>query len=44
MTRSSAILRAIGVSVKQYTEKYEKAFIEDTTTLNIETPSSGAGD
>ena len=27
-----------GVSVKQYTEKYEKAFLEDTVTLNIETP------
>jgi cysteinyl-tRNA synthetase len=27
-----------GVSVKQYTEKYEKAFLEDITTLNIETP------
>ena len=26
------------VSVKQYTEKYEKAFIEDISTLNIETP------
>ena len=28
-----------GVSVKQYTEKYEKAFLEDTVTLNIETPT-----
>ncbi len=27
-----------GVSVKQYTEKYEKAFLEDIATLNIETP------
>jgi cysteinyl-tRNA synthetase len=27
-----------GVSVKQYTEKYEKAFLEDTETLNIERP------
>jgi cysteinyl-tRNA synthetase len=27
-----------GVSVKDYTQKYEKAFLEDTTTLNIETP------
>ena len=26
-----------GVSVKDYTQKYEKAFLEDTTTLNIET-------
>src|SRR5271154_6688654 len=27
-----------GVSVKQYTAKYEKAFLEDTSTLNIEEP------
>jgi cysteinyl-tRNA synthetase len=27
-----------GVSVKQYTAKYEKAFLEDTAALNIETP------
>src|SRR5436853_893309 len=27
-----------GVSVKQYTEKYEKAFLEDAETLNIERP------
>jgi cysteinyl-tRNA synthetase len=27
-----------GVSVKQYTAKYEKAFLEDTETLNIERP------
>ena len=27
-----------GVSVKQYTEKYEKAFLEDAAALNIETP------
>src|SRR5690349_22388689 len=27
-----------GVSVKQYTAKYEKAFLEDSSTLNIETP------
>jgi cysteinyl-tRNA synthetase len=27
-----------GVSVKQYTEKYEKAFLEDAATLNIEQP------
>ena len=27
-----------GVSVKQYTAKYEKAFLEDTTILNIEKP------
>src|SRR5215813_10883499 len=27
-----------GVSVKQYTEKYEKAFLEDISTLNVETP------
>ena len=27
-----------GVSVKQYTEKYEKAFLEDAVTLNIQTP------
>jgi cysteinyl-tRNA synthetase len=27
-----------GVSVKQYTEKYEKAFLEDSATLNIEEP------
>ncbi len=26
------------VSVKQYTEKYEKAFLEDAATLNIEEP------
>jgi cysteinyl-tRNA synthetase len=28
-----------GVSVKQYTSKYEKAFLEDTATLNIEQPT-----
>jgi cysteinyl-tRNA synthetase len=28
-----------GVSVKQYTAKYEKAFLEDTATLNIEQPT-----
>jgi cysteinyl-tRNA synthetase len=27
-----------GVSVRQYTEKYEKAFLEDSATLNIEQP------
>src|SRR5436190_6718825 len=27
-----------GVSVKQYTAKYEKAFLEDSVTLNIEHP------
>jgi len=27
-----------GVSVKQYTAKYEKAFLEDATALNIEQP------
>jgi cysteinyl-tRNA synthetase len=27
-----------GVSVKQYTEKYEKAFLEDAATLQIEQP------
>src|SRR5246127_2494584 len=27
-----------GLSVKQYTEKYEKAFLEDSVTLNIEQP------
>src|SRR5919205_1134620 len=27
-----------GVSVKQYTEKYERAFLEDAAALNIETP------
>ena len=27
-----------GVSVKQYTAKYEKAFLEDTAALNIEQP------
>jgi cysteinyl-tRNA synthetase len=27
-----------GVSVKQYTAKYEKAFLEDSATLNIEEP------
>jgi cysteinyl-tRNA synthetase len=27
-----------GVTVKQYTEKYEKAFLEDAAALNIETP------
>ncbi len=27
-----------GVSVKEYTAKYEKAFLEDISTLNIETP------
>ena len=27
-----------GVSVKQYTARYEKAFLEDSATLNIETP------
>jgi cysteinyl-tRNA synthetase len=27
-----------GVSVNQYTAKYEKAFLEDSTTLNIEHP------
>jgi cysteinyl-tRNA synthetase len=27
-----------GVSVKQYTEKYEKAFLEDSAFLNIELP------
>jgi cysteinyl-tRNA synthetase len=27
-----------GVSVRQYTEKYEKAFLEDAATLNIEEP------
>jgi cysteinyl-tRNA synthetase len=27
-----------GVSVQQYTAKYEKAFLEDTSTLNIEQP------
>src|ERR1700690_3102760 len=28
-----------GVSVKQYAAKYEKAFLEDTATLNIEQPT-----
>jgi cysteinyl-tRNA synthetase len=28
-----------GVSVKQYTAKYEKAFLEDSATLNIEQPT-----
>ncbi len=28
-----------GVSVKQYTAKYEKAFLEDISTLNIEQPT-----
>jgi cysteinyl-tRNA synthetase len=28
-----------GVSVKQYTAKYEKAFLEDSATLNIEHPT-----
>jgi cysteinyl-tRNA synthetase len=28
-----------GVSVKQYTAKYEKAFLEDASTLNIEVPT-----
>ena len=28
-----------GVSVKQYTAKYEKAFLEDMATLNIEQPA-----
>jgi cysteinyl-tRNA synthetase len=28
-----------GVSVKQYTSKYEKAFLEDTSTLNVEQPT-----
>jgi cysteinyl-tRNA synthetase len=28
-----------GVSVKQYTAKYEKAFLEDASTLNIEQPT-----
>jgi len=28
-----------GVSVKQYTAKYEKAFLEDASTLNIEQPA-----
>src|SRR5712691_3947488 len=27
-----------GVTVKQYTEKYEKAFLEDAAALNIEIP------
>src|SRR4029077_6801248 len=27
-----------GVSVKEYTVKYEKAFLEDSATLNIEQP------
>ncbi len=27
-----------GLSVKQYTAKYEKAFLEDSATLNIEQP------
>src|SRR6266705_3571037 len=27
-----------GVSVKDYTAKYEKAFLEDSSTLNIEPP------
>src|SRR5215470_7142597 len=27
-----------GVSVKQYTAKYEKAFLEDISTLNVEAP------
>src|SRR5437016_10463440 len=27
-----------GVSVRQYTAKYERAFLEDTETLNIERP------
>src|SRR6059058_1647789 len=27
-----------GVSVKEYTAKYEKAFLEDVSTLNIEQP------
>src|SRR5439155_19143402 len=31
-----------GVSVKQYTAKYEKAFLEDSATLNIEHPFSPA--
>src|SRR6202142_1473668 len=30
-----------GVSVKQYTAKYEKAFLENTATLNIEQPTLG---
>jgi cysteinyl-tRNA synthetase len=29
---------AAGVGVKQYTGKYEKAFLEDSSTLNIEQP------
>src|SRR5215472_972095 len=28
-----------GVSVKQYTAKYEKAFLEDSATLNVEQPT-----
>src|SRR3979409_1111329 len=28
-----------GVSVKQYTAKYEKAFLEDASALNIEEPT-----
>jgi len=28
-----------GVSVREYTAKYEKAFLEDSATLNIETPT-----
>ena len=28
-----------GVSVKQYTAKYERAFLEDISTLNIEQPT-----
>jgi len=28
-----------GVSVKQYTAKYEKAFLEDISTLNVEQPT-----
>ncbi len=28
-----------GVSIKQYTEKYEKAFLEDAAILNIEQPT-----
>jgi len=28
-----------GVSVQQYTAKYEKAFLEDMSTLNIEQPT-----
>src|SRR5207249_6090637 len=27
-----------GLTVKQYTAKYEKAFLEDASTLNIEQP------